>query len=125
MRSTAEIELREVHVAQEKEPGPYPPKIETKPREPIPRDTVLIGIKPVMSYVTAVMMHFQSGAKEVTLKARGRAISKAVDVVEVMRRRFFGGKLAIKEVTIGTQVIEETDYSRHVSIIEIKLHMAE
>jgi DNA-binding protein len=124
MRSTAEIELREVHVAQEKETGPYPPKIETKPREPIPRDTVLIGIKPLMRYVTAVMMHFQSGAKEVTLKARGRAISKAVDVVEVVRRSF-GGKLAIKEVTIGTQVIEEADYSRHISIIEIKLHMAE
>jgi DNA-binding protein len=79
-----------------------------------------------MSYVTAVMLHFQSGAKEVTLKARGRAISKAVDVEEVVRRRFFAGRIAIKEVSIGTQMMEEeAGRSRPVSIIEIKLHMTE
>jgi len=61
---------------------------------------LIIGIKPVMSYVTAVMLHFQSGGKEVTLKARGRAISKAVDVAEVARRRFFAGRLAIKEMAL-------------------------
>jgi len=82
-------------------------------------------MKPVMTYATAVLLHFHSGAKEVTLKARGRAISKAVDVVEVMRRRFFEGKLGIKEVSIGTEVIEEADRSRYVSIIEIKLRMME
>jgi DNA-binding protein len=78
-----------------------------------------------MSYVTALVLHFQSGAKEVTLKARGRAISKAVDVAEVARRRFFAGRLAIKEIGIGTQMIEEAGGSRPISIIEIKLHMTE
>jgi DNA-binding protein len=110
-------------VAQEKT---APEKVEARRREPIPPDTVLIGLKPVMSYVTAVILHFQSGRKEVTLKARGRAISKAVDVAEVSRKRFFAGRIAIKQVSIGTQMIEEeTGHSRPVSIIEIKLSMLE
>jgi DNA-binding protein len=96
-----------------------------RPREPIPPDTILIGRKPIMAYATAVMMHFQSGAKVLTVKARGRAISTAVDVVEVVRRRFFAGKLSIKEVGIGTQALGEGSDIRNVSTIEIKLEKME
>jgi DNA-binding protein len=74
-----------------------------------------------MAYATAIMMHFQSGAQILTVKARGRAISTAVDVVEVVRRRFFAGKLAIREVSIGTQALGEGSDIRNVSTIEIKL----
>jgi len=90
-------------------------------REPIPPDTILIGKKPIMAYATAVMMHFQSGASQLTVKARGRAISTAVDVVEVVRRRFFAGKLNVKQVNIGTQEIGDGADKRHVSTIEIVL----
>jgi len=90
-------------------------------REPIPPDTILIGKKPIMAYATAVMMHFQSGSQTLTVKARGRSISTAVDVVEVVRRRFMAGKLAVKEIGIGTQVIGEAGDTRNVSTIEIKL----
>jgi len=96
-----------------------------RPRAPIPPDTILIGKKPVMAYATAVMMHFQSGAKELTVKARGRAISRAVDVIEVVRRRFFGGKLAVKEIAIGTEVLGEAEDTRNVSSIEIKIEKVE
>ncbi len=108
-------------MSQEERPPAAAPRPEMKPREPIPPNTILIGKKPIMAYATAVMMHFQSGAPELTVKARGRAISTAVDVVEVVRRRFFAGKLAIKEVSIGTQVIGEGGDTRNVSTIEIKL----
>jgi DNA-binding protein len=74
-----------------------------------------------MAYATAVMMHFQSGAKILTIKARGRSISTAVDVVEVVRRRFFAGKLTIREISIGTQVLGEGSDIRNVSTIEIKV----
>ena len=93
----------------------------TRPREPIPADTILVGKKPLMAYATAVMMHFQTGAKELTVKARGRAISRAVDVVEVVSRRFFGGKLNVKNITIGTESVGEGDDIRNVSTIEIKV----
>jgi DNA-binding protein len=82
-------------------------------------DTVLIGVKPVMSYVTAVMMHFSSGSRKLVLKARGRAISKAVDVIEVSRRRFFQERLRITSITIGTETIGEGGDTRNVSTIEI------
>lgn len=107
-------------MAQEKG-APTPQQFQPRPREPIPPDTILIGKKPIMAYATAVMMHFQSGPQVLTVKARGRAISTAVDVVEVVRRRFFAGKLAVKEISIGTQVIGEGSDTRNVSTIEIKL----
>jgi DNA-binding protein len=76
-----------------------------------------------MAYCTAIVMQVNTGGNELSVKARGRAISKAVDVVEVVRRRFFDGKLDIKEVSIGTEQLTEEGQSqpRNVSTIEIKL----
>ncbi len=99
----------------ESKPGP------AKPRSQIPPDTIFIGKKPLMAYATAVMMHFNAGTKHLTVKARGKTISHAVDVVEVVRRRFFQGKLDIKEVKIGTEVLGEAGETRNVSTIEIEL----
>jgi DNA-binding protein len=93
----------------------------SRPRSQIPPDTVFIGKKPLMAYATAVMMHFNSGSNHLTVKARGQAISHAVDVVEVVRRRFFQGKLNIKQVIIGTEVLGEAGETRNVSTIEIML----
>ena len=87
----------------------------------IPPNTVLIGQKPLMAYATAIVMQANTGSKDLSVKARGRAISKAVDVVEVVRRRFFEGKLEIKEIAIGTEVLGEQGQTRNVSTIEIKL----
>lgn len=99
------------------------PERPMRPRGNIPPDTILIGKKPLMAYATAVMMHFNMGKKELTVKARGRAISHAVDVVEVVRRRFFEGRLSVKEVKIGTELVGgmEGEESRNVSSIEIRL----
>ena len=64
-------------------------------------NSVLIGRKPVMNYVLACISLFHGGANEIFVKARGRAISRAVDVVEVTRRRFMPD-LKVKNVRIGT-----------------------
>ena len=96
-------------------------KIGVRPRSTIPADTVFIGKKPLMAYATALMMHFNTGAKQLTVKARGKSISHAVDVVEVVRRRFFQGNLNIKEVLIGSEVLGEEGQTRNVSTIEIIL----
>ncbi len=95
-----------------------------RPRGQIPPDTVFIGKKPLMAYATAVMMHFNSGQNTLTVKARGQSISHAVDVVEVVRRRFFQGKLTIKEVRIASEVLGEEGDTRNVSTIEIVLEKA-
>ena len=94
---------------------------EARPVSRAPPDVVFIGKKPLMAYATAVMMHFNSGSKQLTVKARGQSISHAVDVVEVVRNRFFQGKLSIKEVRIGTEILGEGADQRNVSTIEIVL----
>ena len=60
---------------------------------------VLIGKKPVMNYVTACITFFNNGEKQVVVKARGRAISRAVDTVELLRRAFVKN-LEIKSVVL-------------------------
>ena len=99
------------------------PKKTTKPVEKKP-DVVFVGNKPPMSYVMAVMTALSSGAiTEITLKARGRAITTAVDVAEITSNRFMKD-LAVTSVGIGTEEMparEGDNRSRNVSIIEIKL----
>ena len=91
-----------------------------KSRTSIPKDSVFIGSKPVMSYVTAVMMHFSGGTNKLTVKARGNAICRAVDVVEVSRRRFLDN-LTVDDIKIGTDVLGEGGDTRNFSTIEINL----
>jgi len=84
-------------------------------------NSVLIGRKPVMNYVLACITLFHSGSKEVSVKARGRAISRAVDVVEITRRRFLPD-VKIQKIDIGTEQLQvEGGASTNVSTIEITL----
>ncbi len=86
-------------------------------------NAVLIGKKPVMNYVLACITLFHSGAKEVSVKARGKAITRAIDVVEVVRRRFLPD-VKIKRIGIGTDQLAPQDEGTgltNVSTIEITL----
>ena len=86
--------------------------------------TVFIGRKPAMSYVLAVITSFSSGeAKEITLKARGQAITTAVDVAEIVRSRFLKD-LKVSKISIGTEELpprEGENRSRMVSTMEISM----
>ena len=80
---------------------------------------IYIGRKPVMAYVLAVMTALKNEKSEVTLMARGRAISKAVDVAEVVRNQFISG-LSIKDISIATEELEtEEGGMRNISNIAI------
>ena len=85
-------------------------------------NVIYVGSKPPMNYVLAVMTALSSDAEEVVLKARGRAITTAVDVEEITRRRFIKA-LEVKQITIGTEELplRERDGTRAVSSIEIIL----
>jgi len=83
--------------------------------------TIFIGDKPVMNYVLAVMTQFNKPVSSVTLKARGRAISRAVDAAEITRNRFMQD-LMVKNISIGTEAISSEDGKTvNVSSIEITL----
>jgi len=85
---------------------------------------MFIGRKPVMSYVLAVITSLSaSNAKEITLKARGRAITTAVDTAEITRRRFIKD-LKVSKISIGTEEMparEGENRTRMVSTMEITL----
>jgi DNA-binding protein len=84
-------------------------------------NVIYIGNKPPMSYVLAVVTQFNSGSNEVVIKARGRAISRAVDAAEITRNRFVT-EAKIKEIKIGTESItNEEGRTSNVSSIEIAL----
>jgi DNA-binding protein len=86
-------------------------------------NAVLVGNKPVMNYVLACITLFHSGEKEVRVKARGRTISHAIDVAEVVRRRFLPD-VKIKKIAIGTDQLQGRENSSdltNVSTIEITL----
>ena len=89
------------------------------------QNVVYIGRKPVMSYVLAIITYFNTpDAKDVVLKARGRAITTAVDVAEITRRRFLE-KMKASSIVIGTEeVTEESGKTRAVSTIELTLSIA-
>jgi DNA-binding protein len=83
--------------------------------------SVLVGNKSVMNYVLATVIQFNQGAKRVFIKARGRAISRAVDVAEIVRNRFLKGEVDIAGVRISSEQVGEGDKKRNVSTIEIVL----
>jgi len=85
-------------------------------------NTVFVGRKPVLNYVLACLTLLKSGESEVLIKARGRSISTAVDVVEVTKNRFVND-LKIVDISIGTERLTSPDRDQptNVSSIEIKV----
>jgi len=85
---------------------------------------VFIGNKPPMSYVLAIITSLSaSNAKQITLKARGRAITTAVDTAEITRSRFIKD-LKVSKISIGTEEMparEGENRARMVSTMEITL----
>lgn len=85
------------------------------------RNIVYIGNKPIMNYCLAVLSSLQGDGSTVHLKARGRAISSAVDVAEVTRNRFLND-LSVDSIEIGTEELENQEgQKRNVSTITITL----
>jgi archaea-specific DNA-binding protein len=86
-------------------------------------NSIFIGNKPFMNYVTGVVMQFTTkGANEVIVKARGKFISRAVDVAEVARKRFLDEKVSVKDIKINSEEFENKEGKQvRVSNIEITL----
>ncbi|MEM2100232.1 MAG: DNA-binding protein Alba [Thermoproteota archaeon] len=91
---------------------------------PLPRPSspfvVFVGKKPPPVYAVAALMQLTSGQNEVVIKARGKAISKAVDVVEILKRRFLGTQMILKRIQTGTETFQTPDNrQRFITTIEI------
>lgn len=89
-------------------------------------NTVYIGKKETMNYVMAVVTQFNSGSEEVVIKARGRAISKAVDVAEITKNKFIPNS-EIADIKTETEQLErdDGDGTANVSSMEITMKITE
>lgn len=86
-------------------------------------NSIFIGNKPFMNYVTGVVMQFTTkGSNEVIIKARGKFISRAVDVAEVVRKRFLDNSVKVSDIQIGSEDFTNKEgKDLRVSNIEITL----
>jgi archaea-specific DNA-binding protein len=86
-------------------------------------NSIFVGNKPFMNYVTAVVMQFTvKNADEVTVKARGKFISRAVDITEVAVKRFLEGQVVIKDIRIDSEEFENKEGKQvRVSTMEIMI----
>lgn len=86
-------------------------------------NSIFIWNKPFMNYVTAVVMQFTTkDAKEVIIKARGKFISRAVDVSEVATKRFLTGQIEVSKISIDSEEFKNKEEKEvRVSTIEIVL----
>ena len=86
-------------------------------------NSIFIGNKPFMNYVTGVVMQFTTkNAEEVVVKARGKFISRAVDVAEVASKRFLEGTVGIKDIRVDSEEFQNKEGKQvRVSTIELVL----
>jgi len=114
-------------VTEEKSKKPEPKERAKRARRTIQSETqvessvVFVGNKPVMNYVLACMTCLNSGSNKIVVKARGRAIPRAVDTIEVLRRSFAKG-VQIEGINLSTEeVAREQGQKSRVSAIEISV----
>ena len=101
-------------------------KVVRHPAVPAEEENIIyIGNSPVMSYVLAVVTQFNNGFDKVVIKARGRAISRAVDTAEVVKNKFMSS-VEIKDIRVGTEtVVSEDGDKANLSSMEIVLGVKE
>ena len=85
------------------------------------RDTVFIGKKPLMAYVTSTLIQL-ANLPIVSIKSRGLSIGRAVDVAQIISRKTENAGYSIGNIRIGSETLESKDgKSRNVSTIEIEV----
>ena len=90
----------------------------TPARDP---NTIYVGKKPVMNYVLACLTVLQNGSTSITIKARGRTISTAVDVSQILIKRF-DKTISVSNIQVGTEQVSNDDgQTNNVSSIVIEL----
>lgn len=104
-------------------PSDSPENKEAQLREksypPHPPNHMFVGTKkPAMSYAIFALQRLTE-FDEVVIRARGGAISRAVDVAQIVTKRLSKDQFKIRSIRIGTEVVGEGGEARNVSTMEI------
>jgi len=98
-----------------------PTQTTKRPESSGPRDTIYIGKKPLMAYVTSTLIQL-ANIPSVTIKARGMSIGRAVDVSQIISRKTENAGYTIGNIRLGSEALESQDgRTRNVSTIEIEV----
>ncbi|MGB6463549.1 MAG: DNA-binding protein [Nitrosotalea sp.] len=85
------------------------------------RETIYIGKKPLMAYVTSSLIQLANQPR-ISIKARGLTIGRAVDVAQIIARKTENAGYSIGNIKIGSELLQSQDgRSRNVSTIEIEV----
>jgi len=83
------------------------------------RNVIYVGVKPIMTYVTATLTQLSS-EPTVTIKARGKRITQAVDVSQMIVKRMNTVGYIVSDVRIASDSLTSQDGKlRNVSTVEI------
>jgi len=116
-RKKSDTNDSEGHGAAEQATAPAPAPSAPAQRS-APYNHIFVGQKPVMNYAMSALIQLTQ-AGEVVVKARGMAISRAVDVAEIVTKRLGNGQFKVKDIGINTEVVGEGPEQRNISSIEI------
>ena len=98
-----------------------PTQTTKRPESSGPRDTIYIGKKPLMAYVTSTLIQL-ANIPSVTIKTRGMSIGRAVDVSQIISRKTENAGYTIGNIKLGSESLESQDgRTRNVSTIEIEV----
>ena len=98
-----------------------PTQTTKRPESSGPRDTIYIGKKPLMAYVTSTLIQL-ANIPSVTIKARGMSIGRAVDVSQIISRKTENAGYTVGNIILGSESLESQDgRTRNVSTIEIEV----
>ena len=93
----------------------------SRPKQNSSSNVIFIGKKPAMAYVLACVTQLNGGHNEIIIRARGRAISHAVDVAQIVKNKFMIDT-EISKVNVGTEIVKDiSGQELNVSSIEIFL----
>ena len=110
--------------SKKSEPQTSEPQTSKKPfstEEKPTRNLILIGVKPLVTYVNSTLTQL-STLPNVTIKARGKRITQAVDVSQFILKRMHSIGYSISDVRISSDALESKDGKiRNVSTIEIDI----
>ena len=90
---------------------------------PTANSTIFVGKKPVMNYVVACLTLLQNGTPEITLKARGKAISTAVDAAQILTKRFVPN-VSVKSIGISTEQVQNAESGATSDVSSMEIHLS-
>ncbi len=111
-------ESEEPSAVEHSSPAQQPTQQSAPMQRTSPSNHIFVGKKPVMSYAMSALIQLTQ-AGEIVVKARGMAISRAVDVAEIVTKRLGNGQFRVKDIGINTEVVGEGAEMRNISSIEI------